>query len=319
MAENLYPYAVARIHAREKGLLSAAAMEQLLAAKNYEAALLLLEEKGWDISGGEAGVILARQEEETWALIAEMVDTMEPFDVFLCTRDYHNLKAAIKRVTTGDLTEPVFFSRGTVLPQTLLDAVENHDFSLLPQTMREPAQAAYAVMKQTGDGQRCDILLDVAALTALGAAGKASKSSLIARYAELTVAAADIKTAVRCAKMGKNIEFVRRALAPCDSLNTELLARAATSGENAVAEYLKFTPYSSAVETLAISMAAFECWCDNLMIELIRPERTATFGIGPLAGYLLTRQYELASVRMILSGKLNHLPVDAVRERLRIV
>ena len=44
---------------------------------------------------------------------------------------------------------------------------------------------------------------------------------------ERTVAAADIKTAVRCAGMKKKKSFVQDALAPCDSLDVSALADAA--------------------------------------------------------------------------------------------
>ena len=65
------------------------------------------------------------------------------------------------------------------------------------------------------------------------------------------------------------------------------------------------------------SPSAFERWCDNLMIQRIKPQQFEPFGIGPLAAYILGRENEIKSVRIILLGKLNGLPEEAIRERVR--
>jgi V/A-type H+-transporting ATPase subunit C len=39
--------------------------------------------------------------------------------------------------------------------------------------------------------------------------------------------------------------------------------------------------------------------------------------ISPLAAYILARENEIKSVRILLSGKINDLPEDSIRERLR--
>lgn len=317
MAENLYAYAVARIHAQERALLTPAVLEQLLAAPDYDACLHILAEKGWEQDTAEPGALLAAEQAKTWALIAEMVDDMSPFDVFLYANDYHNLKAAIKQVCTGDEASPIFAGHGTIDPQVFLKAAQEHDFSALPEAMATAATQAYATMQQTGDGQLCDVILDRAALTAIGEAGKKETNALLQKYAALTVASADIRIAVRCAKTGKNLTFITNALAPCETLNVGLLAKAAAEGQDAIYDYLRLTDYAGAVDALKESTAAFERWCDDLMMEAIRPEQYATFTIGPLAAYILARESEIKSVRMILSGKLNHLSTDAVRARLR--
>lgn len=183
--------------------------------------------------------------------------------------------------------------------------------------MRAPAEEAYTALSQTRDGQLCDIVIDRAALEAIERAGRESDSELIAKYAELTVAAADIKTAVRCQKTGKSLEFIRRALAPCRSLDVYQLARAAADSLEAVSDYLSTTDYAAAVSALEQSPSAFERWCDNVIIESIRPQQFQAFGIGPLAAYILGRENEIKCVRIILSGKLNDLPEASIRERIR--
>ena len=53
------------------------------------------------------------------------------------------------------------------------------------------------------------------------------------------------------------------------------------------------------------------------MIEMIKPQKFNAFTISPVAAYLLAKEGEIKSVRLILSGKLNHLQEEKIMERLR--
>ncbi|MFA9381231.1 MAG: V-type ATPase subunit [Acetanaerobacterium sp.] len=319
MSDNGYAYAVARVRAKELALLGAQAVEQLMAAKSAADCVRILAEKGWGTGDANqsAEALLAGERDKTWALLLELTDDMSVFDVFLLANDYHNLKVSIKLVYTDQQPNGVFIPHGTVEPQQILDAVKGHDYAALPADMRAAAEEAHLAITHTGDGQLCDILVDRAALSAILAAGKASSFALIQGYAELVVAVADIKTAARCQKTGKGLDFMKKALCPCDSLDTDSLAHAAASGFEPLLQYLDTTDYKEAAEALRVSTSRFERYADNAVMELIRPQKYHSFTIEPLAAYLLARENELRVVRMILSGKVNKLSEQSVRERLR--
>ena len=319
MAKPEYIDAVARIRAKELLCFGSPAMEQLMACKTYEECLRMLNEKGW--GNGSAGQtpesLLDGERNKTWEQLRELVEDMSVFDVFLYANDYHNLKAAIKENYAPSHGADIYSSNGTIDPAVFRQAADEHDFSVLPAGMRDAAEEAMSVLRETGDGQLCDIIIDKAALNAILQAGKASGDPLLAFYAEHTVATANIKTAVRCQKTGKSLDFIRRALAECDTLDVSLLAQTAVESFEAMIEYLGRTCYSGAAEALTQSASAFERWCDNRLIEKIRPQKYETSTIGPLAAWLLARENEIKTVRILLSGKRNGLSDDAIRERLR--
>ena len=318
MSENQYTYAVARIRSKELGLLNNSFLEQLISSKSYEECLKLLADKGW---GGDehltAEEILMKEREKTWSLMGELVDDLSVFDVFLYANDYHNLKAAIKLVCSEQEYENIFLSQATVDPKAILEAVKAHEFGDLPEHMRAVAKEAFETLLHTKDGQLCDLIVDRGALDAIYQAGQQAENELLRLYGEITVAAADIKIAVRAQKTGKSLDLIKRALAPCETLNVDLLAHAAVSGMDAICNYLEGTSYADAVPELKTSPSAFERWCDNLLIRKIKPQQYNAFTIGPLAAYILARENEIKTVRIILSGKLNHLSEESIRERLR--
>ena len=87
--------------------------------------------------------------------------------------------------------------------------------------------------------------------------------------------------------------LLQRALAPCDSLDVEQLAKAAVEGQDAIYSYLQKTAYADAVPALQESPSAFERWCDNRIIREIRPQQYNPFTVGPLAAFLLARENEV--------------------------
>lgn len=318
MAKNDYTYAVARIRARERKLLNASFLEQLLSAPDCDSCIKLLREKGWGGQDGDTPVqLLSLEQERLWTLMEELVEDLSVFHVFLFRNDYHNLKAAIKETCMNVRLPGVYISRGTVEPEVIQTAVSKRLFSKLPSQMQSPAQTAYETLLATRDGQLCDVILDRAALSAVYQAGKDSGDKCLALYGELTVAAADIKIAYRAIRTGKDADFLRQALVPCDSLNLPALIEASAKGRKGLSKYLKTTAYEKGADALAASHSAFERWCDNLLIQRIRPQLHVPFGPGPLAAYILARENEMKSVRIILSGKLHHLPEESLRERVR--
>lgn len=315
-----YIYAVARIRALEMSLFSQAVIEQLIAQKTYADCLQFLGEKGWgDTEAGvqDAETILNRELEKTWTLVKEMVSDQTVFDVLLIQDSFHNLKAAIKTVVDGEVQANVFYDNASVSGEALVEIIKNKDFRSLPESMRECALEAYECLVHTGDGQMCDVIIDRAAMRAMLAAAEKNGDALLKEYAETVVAVANIKIAVRSVKTEKGLDFMRRAMEECQTLNVERLMRAALSGMPDVIKYLEETPYSGGAEALSDSSSAFERWCDNRIIEAIRPQKYNSFTIGPLVAYVLARQNEIKTVRIILTGKLNHLPDDAIRERVR--
>lgn len=312
-----YIYAVARIRAKELALLTRQDMEQLLGCKSYEECLRTLTDKGWGPAGAPAEEILTAEEEKTWALMRELTDDMTPFAVLLYPTDFNNLKAAIKSVVGNTEPHRVFLAGGTVEPELVLRAVRERDFSLLPEALAAAAEEAYPLFMETQDSQLCDVTIDRHCLLVILEEGKRSHEAVLQEYAELFCAVSNIKVAVRACKTRKSLPFLRTALAPCETLDTEAMARAACAGLDDLYAYLTITPYDGAVEALKASYSAFEKWCDDRLMALVQDQKSEFFNVGPLFAYVVARRSEIASVRVILSGKLNELDEDMIRERVR--
>ena len=316
---EMYTYAVARIRAWEVSLFSNAVIEQLIACQSSAQCLQFLAERGWgdNDTSADAERMLKREEEKIWQVMKELSIDMKKFDVLSYPKLFHNLKAAIKEVCTEDTGRDIYYEDAAVPGKEMLEIIREKDFGRLPGIMSSVAAEAYDTLLHTRDGQLCDIMIDRAALDAIYKAGMEAEDKIIRDYAESAVAVADIKIAVRSQKTAKTIEFMKRAMAECKSISVDQLSRAALNGPEAIRDYLAGTEYAGGAEALAESPSAFERWCDNRIIQTISPQKYESFTIGPVVAYVLARQNEIKTVRIILSGKRSELPDDSIRERVR--
>ena len=316
-----YIFEDARIRVMETGLLTKADFEQLLAEPSYAAALNFLKDKGW---GGpdapkNAEALLQAEEKATWDLMEELLPQSPLLNTLRLSRDYQNLKAAVKQIYTDSAldAERLFVEGGTIPSAKIRRALEEQDPEQLPEEMAEAAAQATEVLARTGDGQLCDIILDRAALKALLKAGKEAEDPVLNEYAQVTAVSADIRCALRAARSGRDGETIREMLVEVPGLDLADLTEASLNGRQAVSDYLALTPYASLAPALSQSMSAFECACDNLLIERIRPQLYESEKPGPLVACVIARENEIKCIRLLLSGKLNGLPENVLRESLR--
>lgn len=213
----------------------------------------------------------------------------------------------------------IFIKGGCLEPEFLMECISKEEYSRLPNDMTAVAKEATEVLLQTGDGQLCDIIIDKATLQAIKEAGLASDNEMIKEYAHIQLVIANIKIAVRCAAAGKDGEFARKAMIECNGININELSTAVDNGVNEVCNYLENNGFQEAVDALKKSKSVFECWCDNKIMENIQAQKYKTFTMGPIVAYVLARENEIKTVRIIISGKLSGFDNEFIKERTRIM
>ena len=317
---DLMPYAVARIRAREKTLLSSKDLESLLTCASYDDCIAYLLDRGWGpVQHNTPEELIALERERLWKLMDELLkgDQRKVLDIFLISNDYHNLKAAIKESYIGKETAHVYQGSGTIPLKKIRECAAEGEFGSLPSDMAHAAVRARDVLFRAGDSQLCDVIIDRASLDSVRKRALDSGNDLLKEYAELQCVAADINIAIRACKAGKDEEFLKEALAQCQSLSIQHLMEASRNGLDQIYEYLEQTSYRDCVDAIRESPAAFDRWCDNRMIRMIKPQKYNAFTVSPVIAFLLAKEYEIRSVRLILSGQRNQLDAEKIRERLR--
>ena len=188
LPDELFTSQVAQIRAKENTLLSDQALTQLMQCQTYEECIQFLLDRGWGPAGSNTPEELLRTEKDkVWDLMHQLCSDkeMHMFDIFRFSKDYHNLKAAIKESYMQKEVPNIYMDGGTIPIETIRKAAADGDFSPLPVQMMKAAEEAREILFHTGDSQTCDVIIDRAALLAMNQAGKATGNQLLSDYAEL--------------------------------------------------------------------------------------------------------------------------------------
>lgn len=315
--ETEYLYSCARIRAMERRLPDKAMLERLISAGGIECASAL-KECGIDLSLGAEGAISQLLDRTHAELLSELPDA-SPAKIFLYQYDCNNLKLAIKAALTGQDTDGMIFSCGTVPADACLSAVRSGDFSPFPENMAREAAEAVRSAAATGNPQVVDILLDRACFLDMLEAARPYPRAL--SWVKLKIDVLNALFCIRIIRLGGDVALLSELLLEGGDIDTSIFLDARVEGEDALLERLRRTRLSAlsdvAGEGGRASLSELERAGDDLFIEAVREARFIPFGAEIITAYTVALEYALKNVRIILAGKDAGLDADAIRGRMR--
>jgi Archaeal/vacuolar-type H+-ATPase subunit C len=312
------------LRAREPKLLNNERAERMLDAASFEDAAKILTDCGYpDMSQSSVGEVeeaLAAHRSEVFDEIAGLSPDRELADIFKLKYDYHNAKAIIKAEGVGSDPTHLLSDAGRLPGVKLLEIYNEEHYSLLPPTLGRAMAEAKAVLARTANPQLSDFVLDRAYFEELRVVGDKLDSDFIRGYAAVLTDSANLKSAVRTLRMGKNQDFLEEVLVEGGSVGARRIAAAAD--KESLAGLYAHTPLEKAAalgaEALSGgSMTAFERACDNAVNTYLRSAKLVSYGPEAVVAYLAAVEGEIQAVRMILTGRLAGVKPQAIRERLR--
>lgn len=314
----------AMLRAREPKLLTNERAERMLDAPSFEEAAKLLTDCGYEdmssMSAGEIETALAEHRAEVLAELEQLSPSKDIVDVFKMKYDYHNAKTLVKAEAMGTDPSRLLSASGRIAPEELTAAYNEGRWAELPDVMGDAVAEAKAVLARTSNPQLADIVLDQAYFTELKNAAQATESDFLIGYAELLTDCANLKSAVRTLRMGKNGDFLQSVLLSGGSVDE---ARIASAGDiDGVAALFSATVLDKAaalgVEAVSGgSVTAFELACDNAVTAYLTDAQLISYGCEPVIAYMAAVEGEITAARMILTGRLSGVSPEIIRERLR--
>lgn len=255
--------------------------------------------------------------DDVWSQIEYYVPDSKELKILLYKNDFHNLKAVLKAVLSNRDSSVYFLTPTNLNLETLQRDISKKDYENLPEHIKQTAEDAYDIITKTLDGQLVDSFIDSSALKNMQISAKKTGNKFMQEYADITTAAADIKTAYRCSKMNKQKSFLETAICGSSILDAAQLIQATLSGTERFLSYLETTQYSEASDLLKESPVKFEKWCDDIIMELAKSARLKSFGIEPLAAYYIAAETEIKNLRIIKICRECKTEKKKITERMR--
>ncbi len=312
------------LRAQENNLLSAARMDRMIDAPSAADAAKVLLEIGYDefspSSEKALNDALSAEREKVFRELYRFVPDKAVVDVFKVKYDYHNVKVLLKARAMGVDGKHLLVDAGRVDLPRLTEAVEEGHGDLLPPVMAAALAEATEILSTTGDPQRSDSILDRAYFEEMLKAADATGSQFLRKYVQATIDAANLRSAVRAARMGKGNDFLRRVLFPGGTVSPDSIAAAALSGnleELYRPTFLRAAAEAGSAAVSGGSLTAFEKACDDAVTAAAAAAKQVPFGVEVVIAYLVAKEIEFTAVRIIMSGRMAGISGEMIRERLR--
>lgn len=320
MPQGSLEYAVARVKVREGRLLSAERLERMVDAPSADDALRLLGETGYGAQGDGDYEKMAEWELEQAAEFIEAITPDEEMtDLFLMHGDFQNLKAAFKMRALDLKESPALTRVCKVPPEDVMEMVLQRNFYSLPECMRAVAERCETMLAGGMDPRRLDMALDAAYLRwAVQSSGK--RGGFVADYFAQMVDFYNAAIVLRAPGMGEGLDFVRENLLEGGLLDKGLLV-ALFNRESDAQNRLSGRDKNFAQKFDAAQQSGelweFEKYRDDTLLELAKRGKADLSSVQPLIGYLMAKETEARAVRMVMTAKINRIPREVLRERLR--
>lgn len=349
-----YAYAVGRLRALETKLLDAMAIARLLEAETAQEVIKTLSEGEYEnsLSGisdaADFETALNIERERIYALIDELSLDPQLTNIFRARWDFHNLKALLKssylKAGSDESTQSavdmdeILVNSGLVPVESIKAAVEPDDEqssgapSLANLTMSGNDVSSYIAnaledtreqYEETQNPQMIDIVIDKHLQSFLYRQAADYSNPFLCGYFAAVADLSNIKNFIRIKMLGEGVRLLDAILLPYGSLSREkFMGQFDETVENFAAS-LSGTPYGDVVSegirawAEENSLALYERLVDNYLIAYVKPVKYMVFGVEPLIGYLLAKEHEMKQIRIIVIGKLNDLPTENIKERLR--
>ena len=330
-----YAYAVGRLRALEVKLLDSTAIARLLEAESASELLKTLSEGEYEGSlsnikePADFETALNVEMERIYNLIDELSLDPQLTEIFRAKWDFHNLKVLLKSSfleESDSNRDDILITSGLIPIESLKSAVEPEDewvSDRLPEYIVNTLEDARAEYEESQSPRMIDVVIDNHLQSFLYQRAADYPNAFLCGYFEAVADLANIKSFIRIKMLEESMRLLEAVLLPYGSLGEERFLRQFDETVENFAAMLSNTPYAEVMAegirgwSEEHSLAAYERLSDNYLINYIKPAKYIVFGVEPLIGYLLAKEHEMKLIRIIMIGKLNDLPAEAIRERLR--
>lgn len=320
-----YLHATALVRGMENHMVGRRDLQKMVEARNVDEAFKVVTDTGLGVgkNPGEYEEVLGESLAQTYKLAQDVCKDKGVVEIFRYKYDGHNLKTMIKAIRTGQDCAHILSDLGNVPVKALATELESDRYELLAPALAAAAGEAKELLAKVCDPQMVDVIVDKAVLEASCRKAQDVGNRFLCELTQAQADIANIRSAVRVKRMGKDVFFLRRVLAGGGRIDCAKLLEAFPKGMEDILAVVLMSDYGKFLEPgfdslrTGGSLTAFERLCDNVLLSLLFRARMVSFGMEPVIAYLLGKESEIKAIRIVMASKLAGVPAQQINERLR--
>jgi len=320
-------YSVARIKVLEKKILNSDKIDRMLSSVDASKAFKVLVDSEY---GGipsdnprDFEQMIRNELKSSYELINKITPDEELSDIFIIRYDYQNAKAYLKMRMSGSDEDNAITDSGKYDAKELREMIFEHDTKGLPDHL---AKAIDEALKQINIGitpQELDTLMDTAYTSYCIEVARKKKSPFLREYIQTKIDFSNILMMLRVRKMDSDFELFAKSFDNGGLIEYKTFKKAYSQTDEAVPKFFKNTEYGPKLEKkIEEALQKNHTWIfgkylDNTLTNIVSKYNKNLFSVEPVIGYLMEKENEARVIRLIMTGKLNNMSQDTIKERLR--
>lgn len=323
-----YVIETARIRVLEMQMLSRTTFLDMANAENFEQAADLLASTEYALPPAAAGSrqrfaemenILRNRRKAVRELFADLIIDEPIVELFKTRDDFANLRLAVRRVLTERPLESDYSNDGNVPPELFQEVFQEEKYGLFPDYMAEAVERAVLAYYKNKDIRRIDYAIDGVQAEYNLKKARNLKSIFLLGLFRIQIDLTNIRTMLRL-KFTESQQL--DVLLKGGYLGLERLKQGLTIGYEAMGPLFYVTPHHRIVEAGANYLAsdksflAAERQCEEYLTGFLKTTIQITAGPQPIIAYLLMKENEIRTVRLILTAKKNSLDTKLILDRI---
>ena len=320
-----YAFETAQVRALEMQMLTRTAIVDMANAADFGSAASSLSASEYAVAPGAGDTEVesmlrqrraaVRQQFETW-----VIDKDPGLVELLASRtDFANLRLALRRMLTDRPVGSDYSEGGNVAPDLYEPVFEEDTYERFPDYLREAIEQAVLAYYQNKEIPKIDHALDRAQAAYQIEAARRLGSVFLLNFFKIQIDLANVRTLLR-------LKFTdaeqRNVLLDGGFIELERYRHGLDVGYESLGPLFFVTPYHRIVDVGAgyvASNASFlkvEQQCEEYLTGFLKSTITITAGPQPIIAYLLMKEHEIRTVRLLLTAKRNQLDTKLILDRI---
>ena len=306
MNRNDFILPVSIIKVQEKKLLTEQKLIKMLETNTSKEIIKILNDT--DYSYSMIGItsdemyenILVNETKRVYNFAREMAkDYQDIVDILALRYEYQNLKLILKNSNSNSNLDDLVIDTG----------IKN----------REKLDQNYNLVKNIKDKQVSAIILDKLYFEHIYELAKKMKDfDIFTKYVKILIDKYNVVTFLRLKKQNKNIDYIENIFVENGNISKNELIKIYDNNSSYINNFKKYS--DSKVWDIfekEQNIDLIEKMYDNMVINLARDYRNVTIGPEPIFTYILAKEYEMRTLRLILSSKINSINPEDIKGRMR--
>lgn len=322
-----YTFETAQVRTLEMQMLSRATLLDMANAESFQQAADLLSGTEYALPQGgrnfaEVEEVLRQRRTAVRELFSQFMLDERLVELFKTRDDFANLRLAVRRTLTEKPLGTDYSGDGNVSPERIEQIfAEEDEYSkpVFPDYIREAAEQAVLAYYQNKDVRQIDYAIDRCQAEYNLRKARELKSIFLLGLFKIQIDLTNIRTMLRL-KFTESEQ--RNVFLKGGFIELERFLHGLELGYEALGPLFFVTPYHRIVETGANYVASnksflrVEQQCEEHVIEFLKLTVQITAGPQPIIAFLLMKENEIRTVRLILTAKKSQLDTRLILDRI---